>query len=132
MGSAPEDVPDEVIDQAKQAFARRTKDEVAVLTWDSLVDEDAPAWDHRLRFEHPEVQIELRIFAADSWSTIEGRVRPAVQAAIELESDARNVLRTGEVLDGAFAMTHVSPGVVRLCLKGSGPSVPVCTAWFRI
>jgi hypothetical protein len=132
MGNAPEEVPDEVVAQAKAAFARRTKDEIAVLAWDSLVDEDAPASDHRLRFEHPEAQIELRVLAADSWSTIEGRVRPAVQAAIELESDDRNVVRAGEVLDGAFALTHVAPGVVRLCLRGSGSSVSVCTDWFRI
>src|SRR6516164_4174917 len=112
MGSAPEDVPEEVITQAKAAFARRAKGEIAVLAWDSLVDEDAPLWDHRLRFEHPRVQIDLRILASDGWSTIEGRVNPPGPSALTLESDAGNMLGTGEVTDGAFALAHVSPGLV--------------------
>jgi hypothetical protein len=132
MGSAPEDVPEEVITQAKAAFARRTKGEIAVLAWDSLVDEDAPAWDHRLRFEHPQVQIDLRVLATNGWSTIEGRVDPAGASAVALESDAGNVLGTGDVIDGAFVLQHVSPGLVRLCLPASEPAGPVCTDWFRI
>jgi hypothetical protein len=132
MGSGPEDVPDEVITRAKAAFARRSKGEIAVLARDSLVDENAPAWDHRLRFEHPEVQIDVRILAADTWSSVEGRIQPPVPATIELESDGGVVLQTGEVTDGAFALERVSPGVIRLCLAGSGPTVHVCTDWFRI
>jgi hypothetical protein len=125
-------VPEEVITQAKAAFARRTKGEVAVLAWDSLVDEDAPPWDHRLRFEHPQVQIDLHILASDRWSTIEGRVEPPVRTALTLESDAGNVLGTGEVTDGAFTLLHVVSGLVRLCLAGSEQTGPVCTDWFRI
>jgi hypothetical protein len=132
MGSAPEDVPEEVITQAKAAFARRSTGGVAVLAWDSLVDEDAPPWDHRLRFEHHQVQIDLHILASNGWSTIEGRVDPPLSSALALESDAGNVLGTGEVTDGAFALPHVSPGLVRLCLAGSGQSGPICTDWFRI
>jgi hypothetical protein len=132
MGSAPEDVPEEVITQAKAAFARRTTGEVASLAWDSLVDEDAPPWDHHLRFEHPQVQIDLRILTSGGWSTIEGRVEPPVPSALTLESDAGNVLGTGEVTDGAFTLLHVAPGLVRLCLGASDQTGPVCTDWFRI
>jgi hypothetical protein len=132
MGSAPEDVPEEVVAQAKAAFARRTKGETAVLVWDSLVDENAPLWDHRLRFEHREVQFEVRILGANGSSTIEGQVHPLSGAAIALESDDGRVLGTVEVTDGAFALERVSPGVVRLCLQGPDPTVPVCTDWFRI
>jgi hypothetical protein len=85
-----------------------------------------------LRFEHPEVQLDVRIFASDSSSTIEGRVRPPASAAIALESSDGSVLGTGEVTDGAFALEHLSPGVVRLCLRRSNPISAVCTDWFRI
>jgi hypothetical protein len=132
MGSAPKDVPEEIITQAKAAFARRSKSEIAVLAWDSLVDEDQPPWDHRLRFEHPQVQIDLHILASDAWLTIEGRVTPPVPSALTLESDAGNVLGTGDVTDGAFTLAHVSPGLVRLCLSGSDQTSLVCTDWFRI
>jgi hypothetical protein len=132
MGSAPEDVPEDVVAQAKAAFARRTQGEIAVLAWDALVDENAPLSDHRLRFEHAEVQLDVRIVAGEASSTIEGRVHPSAAAAIALESDSGNVLGTGEVTDGAFALEQVAPGLVRLCLTRSDPTVPVCTDWFRI
>jgi hypothetical protein len=132
MDSAPEDVPDEVMTQAKKAFTRRTKREIAAVAWDSLVDGDAPAWDYRLRFEHPEVQIDLRILGGDGWSSLEGRVRPPVSAGIELESDDGHVVRTGEVTDGVFTLQHVSAGLRRLCFSGTGSLVEVCTDWFRV
>src|SRR5262245_32083782 len=54
--TAPEDVPEEVIAQAKAVFAGRTSGEIAALVWDSLVDDGAPAANHRLRFQHPDLQ----------------------------------------------------------------------------
>src|SRR5690348_14867634 len=84
MGNAPEDVPEEVIAQAKAAFARRSQGDVAILTWDSLVDEDASAGDHWLRFEHPALQIELRILAADNRSDLEGSAKPPIPLHVEL------------------------------------------------
>jgi hypothetical protein len=132
MGSAPEDVPDDVVAQAKAAFARRTNGEIAVLAWDSLVDEDAPLWDHRLRFEHPEMQFDVRVFGAHGSSTIEGRLHPPAAAAIALESDNRSVLGMGKVADGAFSLEHIAPGVVRLCVTRPDSTVAVCTDWFRI
>jgi hypothetical protein len=124
-------VPHEVIERAKAAFTQRTEGEVAVLTRDSLVDDEAAAWDHRLRFEHPDLQIDLRILGLQGASILEGKVYPSTAVRVELQSDKGDVLRRGEVADGAFALGHVPPGVVRLCLEGSA-AVKVCTDWFRI
>jgi hypothetical protein len=131
MGNAPEDVPEEVIAQAKAAFGRRGRGEIATLTWDSLVDEDAVASDHRLRFAHPELQIELRLLTADKSSDLAGRVIPHAQHHVELQGEDGDVLRTTETVDGVFAFDRVPSGMVRLCVRG--PSTPgIHTDWFRL
>jgi hypothetical protein len=131
MGNAPEDVPEEVIAQAKAAFARRSRGEIATLTWDSLVDEDAPASDHRLRFEHPELQIELRLLTADNSSDLEGSVQPPVDLHIELQGEEGDVLRSTEAADGVFAFERVPSGTVRISARGA--SIPeIHTDWFRL
>jgi hypothetical protein len=96
------------------------------------VDDAGRAPDHRLRFEHPDVQIDLRILAGSNWSTIEGKVRPAAAAGVQLQSDHGDVLLRGDVTDGSFVLERITPGVVRLCLQDSPPPAKVCTDWFRI
>jgi hypothetical protein len=131
MGNAPEDVPEEVIAQAKAAFARRGAGEIAVLTWDSLVDEDAPASDHRLRFEHPELQIELRLLTADNFTNLEGWVKPRVSLHVELQGEEGALLRSTEAADGVFAFDRVPSGMVRLSVRGvTTPGIH--TDWFRL
>lgn len=131
-GEAPEDVPKEVVEQAKAAFSRRAQGEVAVLVWDSLVDDQAPASDHRLRFQRPDVQIDLRILTGQDSSTIEGKVQPPGPAGVELQSDHGDVLRRGDVTDGTFTLERITPGVVRVCLQVSPPPTSVCTDWFHV
>lgn len=131
MGNPPEDVPEEVIAQAKAAFARRGKGEIAILTWDSLVDEDAAPSDHRLRFAHPELQIELRLLTADRSSDLAGRVTPPAPLRVELEGEDGEVLGSTEAADGVFTFDRVAPGTVRLSLRGA--STPgIHTDWFRL
>jgi hypothetical protein len=131
LSGAPERVPKEVIDQAKAAFARRTTGEVAVLAWDSLVDEYDRAEDHRLVFEHSDLQIEVRILAAERSWVLQGRVNPPAQLHVELESEHGDVLGIVEALAGDFVLQQVPPGMVRLSIR-DGRSREVHTDWFRI
>ncbi len=59
----PEQVPESVVAEAKAAFARKADGDVAILVHDSLIDGDDTAADHRLRFEHPQVLIDLQVSA---------------------------------------------------------------------
>ena len=88
---APGAVPEEVVNQAKAAFGRRRPGDIAVLVWDSLVDDDDAPEDHRLVFEHPDVQIEVRVRASAGSSDLEGRVKPAGVLHVELQSDSEEV-----------------------------------------
>jgi hypothetical protein len=129
----PEEVvPTEVVAEAKAAFGRRARGEIAALTWDSLVDEDAPPEDHRLRFEHADLQVDVRIFATGGTSNLEGTVRPPAPIRVELQSEDGDVTATGDVDDGVFALAHIPPGVVRLSLIGPIHTTLVRTDWFRV
>ena len=131
MGNAHEDVPEEVITQAKAAFVRRGRGDIAVLAWDSLVDADAHSEDHGLRFEHPDVQIDVRIVAAGSSSDLEVQLIPPLSVLADLEADSGALLGKTQAMNGAFGFGSVPPGVVRLQLQGSG-TPEVHTDWFRI
>jgi hypothetical protein len=131
MDSAPEDVPDEVVSQAKAAFARRSRGQIAVLVWDSLVDDDQPGRDHKLQFEHPDLQIDVHIHATDHSSDLHGQVKPPDRPQVDLQSDEGKVLRTAQTFGGTFTFAEVPSGIVRLCI--GGPATPdVCTDWFRL
>src|ERR1700685_3270517 len=73
---APWAVPDEVVAQAKGAFRQRTEGEVASLVFDSLVDEDAPAPAHRLRFEHPVIQLDVYVSTTAEGSRLSVETHP--------------------------------------------------------
>jgi hypothetical protein len=131
MTDTPEDVPEEVIAEAKAAFARRIPGEVAVLVWDSLVDEDASPDDHRLRFEHTELQLEVRVVAGGYRAGLEGRVEPPASVQVEVLSEEGEVLRGVEAPDGTFAFDQVPSGTIRLILRR--PAAPdIRTDWFRV
>ena len=131
VGNSPEDVPDDVVAQAKAAFTRRSRGEIAILTWDSMVDEDAPAEDHRLRFEHPELQIELRLFTAGNSSDLEGSVKPPVQLQVELQGEEGDVLASAAATGGVFAFSQVPSGTVRLVMRAA-TTPQIRTDWFRL
>jgi hypothetical protein len=128
---APGAVPEEVVNQAKAAFGRRRPGDIAVLVWDSLVDDDDAPEDHRLVFEHPDVQIEVRVRASAGSSDLEGRVKPAGVLHVELQSDSEEVLYSAEAEAGAFKLKQAAPGVVRLALRGAATPL-IRTDWFRI
>jgi hypothetical protein len=130
MDGAPEDVPDEVIAQAKAAFAGRRRGEIAILVWDSLVDEDAPAEDHRLRFEHADMQIDVRVLAGGDFTAMEGHVQPPSALQVELQAEQGRPVGHTDIRGGVFAFDHVPPGVVRLSFQRPASS-EVHTDWFR-
>ena len=122
-------VPDEVVNQAKAAFRRRTGGEVAALMFDSLVDEPAPHAEHRLRFEHPHEHVEVVVSGTDRECTLRGRVEPA-PVRVELEMDGTDVALVEEAADGDFAFRDVPHGLKRMILTAPGTD-PVRTDWFR-
>jgi hypothetical protein len=124
-------VPDEVADRAKAAFRRRSVGEVAALVHDSLVDDGDPATDHRLRFEHLLVAIDVRVTAGPDGIHLEGQLEPPVSIRIELELDAGDISLLEEVVEGAFSFSRVDHGVVRLRLRNPG-GTPIDTDWFRL
>jgi hypothetical protein len=121
-----------VVAQAKAAFARRTGGPIATLVWDSLVDEGAPPGDHRLRFEHPDLRIDVRIFTGSGSSAVEGQAEPPSPDRVELQAEDGNILAGSTPTAGAFAFEKVPPGVVRLCLVGPDEATVIRTDWFRI
>jgi hypothetical protein len=129
LTDAHDQVPDEVVNQAKAAFRRRTGGEVAALMFDSLVDEPAPHAEHRLRFEHPREYLEVVVSGTDRGCTLRGRVEPA-PVRVELEMDGTDVALVEEAADGDFAFRDVPHGLKRMILTAPGTD-PVRTDWFR-
>ena len=124
-------VPDDVVARAKASFGRRSPGDVAVLVFDSLVDEGAPATDHRLRFEHPLMVIEVHVSAQADGSALEGRVEPALAERVEVQLDEAELSFVDQVTNGAFSFERLGHGPIRLRLTGQG--IPaVHTDWFRI
>jgi hypothetical protein len=129
--NAPEDVPLDVIAQAKAAFSQRDQGEIAVLVWDSLVDEGAPSWLHHLRFEHPRIWIEASVSVASGWSSLHGVIHPAVPNRVELHSEAEPPV-VAEVTRSAFRIKRFPRGLVRLRLVETEGSPAVFTDWFHV
>jgi hypothetical protein len=128
----PDQVPDDVVVRAKDAFARRIPGDLAALVHDSLVDNEPPATDHRLRFEHPRMTIDVRISSAIEGSELSGQVEPPAPVALQLERDTAELTGPLDSSDGSFSFERIPSGIVRLRLTGQfGPS-PVHTDWFRV
>ncbi len=128
----PERVPPEVIARAKEAFGQRAEGQLAALVFDSLVDEGAPAEDHVLRFEHPSVQIELRVSVRDSGSTLVGQVNVREARRVQLQFTPPDGSVLAEVTDDYFSFEEVGHGIMRLNLFAEGPEPIVRTDWFRV
>jgi hypothetical protein len=130
--NAPEDVPSNVIAEAKAALGQRVSGELAGLVWDSLVDEGAPSWHHHLRFEHPSIWIEVSATVASGWSSLHGVMHPAVPNRIELHSAQREPPIVAEVIRSAFRIERFPRGLVRLSLVGPSETSVVYTDWFYV
>jgi hypothetical protein len=130
LSDVHDQVPDEVVKQAKGAFQRRTGGELAVLVYDSLVDERAPEAEHRLRFEHPHEHVEVIVSRTNGECTLRGRVDRA-PVRIELEMEGTDVALVEEAADGEFAFGSVPHGLKRIVLIAPDGTDPVRTDWFR-
>jgi hypothetical protein len=128
----PERVPDDVIARAKEAFGQRAEGQVATLVFDSLIDEGAPAEDHVLRFEHPAVQIELRVSARPSGSTLVGHLNRRTALRVQLQFTPPGLSLLSDVADDRFSFEEVGHGIVRLNLFNEAVEPIVRTDWFRV
>ncbi len=127
-----ERVPDAVVARAKAAFRRRTEGELAVLALDSLIDLNAPPTDHRLRFDHPRLQVDVHVASADGRADLSGQVGPPAPVQFRLEFAGDIVARIDDSTDGSFSFRQVPGGVIRLHLTGPSDTTPVYTDWFRV
>jgi hypothetical protein len=130
--NAPDDVPPNVIAEAKAAFGKRVCGELAVLVWDSLVDEGAPSWHHHLRFEHPRIWIEVSASVVPGWCSLHGVMHPAFPTRIELHSEQGERPLVAEVIRSAFRIERFRRGMVRLRLVGPNETPAVYTDWFYV
>jgi hypothetical protein len=124
-------VPPRLVQQAKDMYAWRNVDEeLAALTYDSLVDppavairtEAAPL--RTLTFATDRLTIELEV-AADA---LFGQLIPPCPGEVELESadGARHICRVDNL--GVFVIRPVPAGSFRLCCRTADGDAAV-TAW---
>jgi hypothetical protein len=131
-GDDPEGVPEDLVAEAKAAFAQRGEGQFAPLVFDSLVDEGAPAMDHLLRFEHPQTRISVQVTAGHDASNLDGTVEPATAERLRLQLGVGDLFLVANVVGGAFSFHEVPHGVIRLLLDGPEGSAAVRTDWFRV
>jgi hypothetical protein len=130
--NAPEDVPLNVVAEAKAAFSQGAPGAMAALVWDSLVDEGAPSSHHLLRFEHRCIWIEVSVSVLSGWSSLYGVVHPVVPARVELHSVRAGRPIVAEVTRSAFMIARVPRGVVRLRVVGTEAAPALYTDWFQV
>ena len=104
---------------------------MAQLLFDSLVDSDSRPEDHRLRFEHPELGVDLRVRARPEGTEISGRLdRTAGKVVLHIRSAGLAMVSGTE--DGRFAFGRAPHGLVRLSVEGLEPGSAIWTDWFRV
>ncbi len=128
----PDQVPEGVVAEAKAAFARKADGDLAHLVHDSLIDGDDAAADHRLRFEHPQMLIDLQVSAAADTSSVTGHINPPARRRAQIESDRAGASSTACIEEGVFTFRDVPHGIVRIILLATGDDPPIHTDWFRI
>ncbi len=125
-----EDPPGYVVERAKAAHAAPAA-ELAQLVFDSLIDGESSPEDHRLRFEHPDLRVELRVQARPEGTEISGRVDPAADKVV-LHIRSAGVALVSRSMDGRFTLGRAPHGLVRLSVEREGPARLVWTDWFRV
>ena len=128
----PLDAPVELIAEAKAALAPARHREVAAVMVDSLLDMGDPANDHRLRFDHPRLTIELRLSAQPQNTSITGTVHPRGPARAVLHLKRAELALVSDVVDYRFRFTPVAHGVVRVSFERSDGAELVWTDWFLV
>ena len=118
--------------QAKAAFVNRYEGDLAVLVFDSLVDEGAPAKDHLLRFDHPATRIRLQVAAGPQESDLSGSTDPPTGRRVQLQASNGDIYFADEVVEGAFSFRSVRHGLIRLLILKPDDGRLIRTDWFRI
>jgi hypothetical protein len=131
-GASHDRVPEHVVAGAKAAWHQRHEGELAVLVFDSLLDEHDPPEDHRLRFEHPNLRIDLRVFVKGDEARIFGDLVPSTDARVELRFDGSDLGFVSESCGGSFSFSPIQHGLTRLLIRRPDSEVVVGTDWFRI
>lgn len=128
----PNGVPDWVKDRARATFDQRTPGELARLRFDSLLDEGASPGDHRLRFEHPALEIDVDVSVAAESTTLTGTVKPSGPHRVELQLERSEVPLINDAEEGTFNFEDLPHGLVRLWVSGSLQTPAIRTDWFRV
>ncbi len=127
-----EGTPEDVVAAARAAFRHRTRDPVAVLEFDSLLDEGAPAADHLLRFEHPVMRIEVRISVTTPSAQLSGHIEPPDRVRVELHRTGSEEVLAVDSTEGAFSFESAGHGTLRLRILGADAVPALSTDWFRV
>jgi hypothetical protein len=130
--NAPNSVPDYVKDQARATFDRRAPGDLARLVFDSLLDGGASPADHRLRFEHPALEIDVDVSVAAGSTTLTGTITPSRPHRVELQLERSEVSPVNEAEEGTFHFERLPHGLVRLWITGSPQTPTIRTDWFRV
>ena len=131
-GDRVDRVPEDVLTNAKAAFRHRRKGELAVLVFDSLLDEHDPPEDHLLRFEHRNLWIDLRVLVKGDEASIFGELVPRTDARVELLLEGDDVGFVSDSCAGSFSFSPIRHGLTRLSIRRPDSDVVVLTDWFRI
>jgi hypothetical protein len=123
--------PADLVARAKAAFSNQRDGALVALVADSLVDDNEPATDHLLCFEHRELRIEARLSVGADGTSLAGRVTPSMSGRVDLQFASGNHL-VEQMLEGEFAFAGVDHGVIRLHLLGGHQSSHFRTDWFHV
>jgi hypothetical protein len=118
--------------QAKAAFANRYEGDLAVLVFDSLVDQGAPAKDHLLCFDHRLTQIRLQVAAWPEVSDLNGSTDPPTGKRVQLQVGNGDVKLVQEIVGGEFSFHAVPRGLIRLHVVGRSEGRVLRTEWFCV
>ena len=125
--------PSPLVAQAKALFSQKSQGDLAVLVFDSLLDCDDPPEDHRLRFDHSSMSVEVRVSVTSSDASLDGQVQPPLATAVEVEAHMGGRVRIPDSSGGGFSVSGIPHGLVRLHLVGgSSADPPIHTDWFRV
>lgn len=122
-------VPPDMDAAARAGFAWRTLDaELAELTYDSLLEEDALAGmrgvaaARSLTFDGPRLSLDLEASASGRRRRLMGQVVPPQQAEVEVRSAQGSVTVAADEA-GRFSVDDLAPGPVSLRVAARGATV---------
>jgi hypothetical protein len=124
-------VPPEAIAAAREAFSGHAPRHLAELVFDSLVAGVDPPTDHRLRFEHPLLMVELRIRRTATEMILTGAVVPTGFDLVVLTSTDSDLRFVGQVVNSSFEFSPVGRGIWRLAIERRGQEA-IWTDWFTV